>query len=179
ATRTENRKNGVLRGFGEYPGIEVLETVYGQWNQEIAESVMSDVITKYPVIDAFWAGGSMAMGALRAFENAKRMLPVCSGDPTKEFLVYAKKKLDEGVDFEFCCPGNPPGIGGTALALGIYLANGHELKMAFPKNTYYYPVKTFVTPDNLKRYLDIMKDEPEAAWISEYASDAEISAMFK
>jgi ribose transport system substrate-binding protein len=176
---TEQRRVGVEKAFAEYPGIEVLTTVYGQWNQATAEAVMNDVVAAHPRIDAFWAAGSMAMGCLRGFMNAGRPLPVCAGDPTKEFFVFAKKKLDQGVDFKFCCPGNPPGIGGTALALGIYMANGYKLKKPFPKNTYYYPVRTFVTADNLDEFLELMKDDPETMWCSEYAPDSQIRALFK
>ena len=176
---TEQRRVGVEKAFKEYPGIEILTTVYGQWNQATAEAVMNDVVSAHPQIDAFWTAGSMAMGCLRAFMNAGRPLPVCAGDPTKEFFVFAKKQLDKGVDFKFVCPGNPPGIGGTALAMGIYLANGYKFKEPLPKNTYYYPVKTFVTSKNLDEYLALMKDDPETMWVSEYADDAQIMALFK
>jgi hypothetical protein len=46
-----------------------------------AESVMHDVISTYPQIDAVFTIGSMGMGALRVFQNAGKPLPAISGDP--------------------------------------------------------------------------------------------------
>jgi ribose transport system substrate-binding protein len=176
---TEQRRIGVTKAFKEFPGIEVLTTVYGKWNQASAEAVMNDVIAAHPKIDLLWTTGSQAMGCVRAFENANRKPPVLTGDPTKEFFVYAKKQLSAGKDFKFVCPGNPPGIGGTATAFGIYLANGYKLKKPLPNNTYYYPVATFVTAENLDQFLETMKDDPETMWVSEFADDAQIKALFQ
>ena len=63
--------------------------------------------------------------------------------------------------------------------MGIYFSNGFKLKEPLPKNTYYYPVKTFVTSKNLDEFLVKMKDDPETMWVSEYADDTQIKALFK
>jgi ribose transport system substrate-binding protein len=175
---TEQRRAGLKKAFKEFPGIEILTTVYGKWNPANAEQVMNDIVAAYPQIDGVWVTGSMAMGVVRAFQNAGKKVPIMSGDPTKEFLLFAKDYLKEDPNWKFVCPGNPPGIGGTATGIGILIANGKELK-PLKMNTIYYAVETFVTPDKIDQTLKMMKNDPATAWISEYASESVLNSYFK
>lgn len=174
---TQKRHEGVKAALAEFPNVKVLTTVYGEWNQATAEAVMNDVVAAYPKIDAVITVGSMGMGALRAFQNAGRALPAITGDPTVEFIRFAAA---QGDDFIFAAPANPPGIGATALAIGVYMINGYEFKAGvLQNNVYYYPVKTLVTPENLADYIAEFEGADPATWISEYASDADVRALFK
>jgi len=174
---TQKRHEGVKAALAEYPNVNVLTTVYGEWNQATAEAVMNDVVAAYPNIDAVITVGSMGMGALRAFQNAGRELPAITGDPTVEFIRFA---AEQGDDFIFAAPANPPGIGATSMAIGIYMINGYEFKDGvLNNNVYYYPVKTLVTPDNLDQYLKEFEGADPATWISEYATDEQVRALFK
>jgi len=177
---TQKRHEGVKGALKEFPGVKVLTTVYGEWNQATAEAVMNDVVAAYPKIDAVITVGSMGMGALRAFQNAGRELPAITGDPTVEFMLFADEQRKAGKEFIFAAPANPPGIGGTAMAIGVYMLHGYEFKDGVLKdNTYFYPVKTLVTPENLDDYLDEYAGADPATWISEYASDEEVRKLFK
>ena len=174
---TQKRHEGVLAALAENPKVNVLTTVYGEWNQATAEAVMNDVVAAYPDIDAVITVGSMGMGALRAFQNAGRALPAITGDPTVEFIRFAAQ---QGDGFIFASPANPPGIGATSLAIGVYMINGYEFKDGvLENNVYLYPVKTLVTPENLDQYLKEFEGADPATWISEYATDAEVRALFK
>ncbi|UCF97778.1 MAG: substrate-binding domain-containing protein [Spirochaetaceae bacterium] len=177
---TQKRHEGVKGALKEFPGVKVLTTVYGEWNQATAEAVMNDVVAAYPKIDAVITVGSMGMGALRAFQNAGRPLPAITGDPTVEFMLFCDEQRKAGKEFIFAAPANPPGIGGTALAIGVYMLHGYEFKDGVLKdNTYFYPVKTLVTNDNLDDYLKEYAGQDPATWISEFASDEEVRKLFK
>jgi ribose transport system substrate-binding protein len=177
---TQKRHEGVKGALKEFPNVKVLTTVYGEWNQATAEAVMNDVVAAYPKIDAVITVGSMGMGALRAFQNAGRPLPAITGDPTVEFMLFAEQQIKAGKKFIFAAPANPPGIGGTALAIGVYMLNGYEFKDGvLENNTYFYPVKTLVTPENLDQFLKQYAGADPATWISEYASDEEVRKLFK
>jgi len=177
---TQKRHEGVKGALKEFPGVKVLTTVYGEWNQATAEAVMNDVVAAYPKIDAVITVGSMGMGALRAFQNAGRELPAITGDPTVEFMLFCDEQRKAGNEFIFAAPANPPGIGGTALAIGVYILNGYEFKDGvLENNTYFYPVETLVTNDNLDKYLKEYAGQDPATWISEYASDAAVQKLFK
>jgi ABC-type sugar transport system substrate-binding protein len=152
---TQKRHEGVKGALKEFPNVKVLTTVYGEWNQATAEAVMNDVVAAYPKIDAV-------------------------GDPTVEFMLFAEQQIKAGKKFIFAAPANPPGIGGTALAIGVYMLNGYEFKDGvLENNTYFYPVKTLVTPENLDQFLKQYAGADPATWISEYASDEEVRKLFK
>lgn len=177
---TLKRHEGAKAVLEEFPDLELLTTVYGSYNQATAESVMNDVISTYPEIDAVFTIGSMGMGVLRAFENAGRSLPAISGDPTYEFALYAKEQRDKGVDFKYACPANPPGIGGTAMHIAVHLLNGKEFKDdVLDDNGYLYPVKAMITPENLDYWLEYFDGQDPSAWISEVADEEFVLNLFK
>jgi ribose transport system substrate-binding protein len=77
---TLQRAAGLEELVAKYPGIEVVSTVSGEWAQETANSVMTDVLQAHPDIDALYsAQDDMAVGAIRAIETAGLLAPV--GDP--------------------------------------------------------------------------------------------------
>jgi ribose transport system substrate-binding protein len=177
---TQKRHEGVKGALKEFPNVRVLTTVYGEWNQATAEAVMNDVVAAYPKIDAVITVGSMGMGALRAFQNAGRPLPAITGDPTVEFIRFCDQQIKAGKKLIFAAPANPPGIGGTALAIGVYMLNGYEFKDGvLDNNTYFYPVETLVTPENLAKFIKEFEGADPATWISEYASDEQVRKLFK
>jgi ribose transport system substrate-binding protein len=177
---TMKRMEGAKAVLKEFPNLELLTTAYASYNQSTAESVMNDLISTYPKIDAVFTIGSMGMGVCRAFENAGRPLPAISGDPTYEFALYAKKQRDNGVKFIYACPANPPGIGGTAMHLAAYLLNGYTFKAGVLQgNGYLYPVKAMITPQTLDKWLDYFKGQDPSAWISEVAGEDLIKTLFQ
>jgi ribose transport system substrate-binding protein len=177
---TMKRQEGAKAVLKEFPNLELLTTAYASYNQSTAESVMNDLISTYPKIDAVFTIGSMGMGVLRAFENAGRPLPAISGDPTYEFALYAKKQRDNGVKFIYACPANPPGIGGTAMHIAAYLLNGYNFKPGvLSDNGYLYPVKAMITPETLDQWLTYFKGQDPSAWISEVAGEDFIKAVFQ
>jgi ribose transport system substrate-binding protein len=177
---TMKRMEGAKAVLKEFPNLELLTTAYASYNQSTAESVMNDLISTYPKIDAVFTIGSMGMGVLRAFENAGRPLPAISGDPTYEFALYAKKQRDSGVKFIYACPANPPGIGGTAMHIAAYLLNGYVFKPGvLVDNEYFYPVKAMITPETLDHWLDYFKGQDPSAWISEVAGEDLIKTLLQ
>lgn len=178
---SQKRYEGTKAVLKEFPGLKELTVVYGEWNQATAEAVMNDVVATYPKIDAIFTTGAMGMGALRAFMNADRPLPAISGDPTVEGMLFAKEQLDMGVDFWFANPLNPPGIGGTALAIGVYLLHGHEFKDGMlENNVFYYPLKTdYISRENIDEFLMKYQGQDPSIWISEWADDETVRSYFK
>jgi len=177
---TLKRHEGAMAVLKEFPNLELLTTVYAAYNQSTAESVMHDVISTYPQIDAVFTIGSMGMGALRAFQNAGKPLPAISGDPTYEFALFAKEQRDKGVNFKCACPANPPGIGGTAMHIAVQLLNGKKFKDGvLQDNGYLYPVKAMITPETLDHWLEYFKGQDPSAWISEVADEQFILNLFQ
>ncbi len=176
---TMKRHEGAKAVLKEFPGLELLTTAYASYNQSTAESVMTDLISTYPKIDAVFTIGSMGMGVLRAFEKAGRPLPAISGDPTHEFALHMKELQESGKKLAYACPANPPGIGGTAMHIAAYLLNGHTFKAGvLEDNGYLYPVKSMITPATLDHWITYFKGQDASAWISEVAGEEDIKKLF-
>lgn len=177
---TLKRHEGAKAVLEEFPGLNLLTTVYGEYNQSTTESVMNDVIATYPQIDAVFTIGSMGMGVCRAFESAGRPFPAVSGDPTAEWVFYAEGLRSSGVDFKYACPANPPGIGGTAMHIAAHLLNGDSFKSGvLEDNGYLYPVSAMITPETLDDWIEYFDGADPSEWVSEVASAEFIDNLFE
>ena len=73
APTNRERVRGYKRALGEFPGIEVLGSGIGNYQQPDARRVMAKFLTDYPQIDAVLsANDGMALGALEALKEAGR-----------------------------------------------------------------------------------------------------------
>ncbi|GAB0117714.1 substrate-binding domain-containing protein [Acidisoma sp. 7E03] len=68
----ENRMNPAKEIFAQYPGINILDTVYSDWSPVKGKQVMQAVVAKYGrKIDAVWsAHGLQVPGSVEAFVEA-------------------------------------------------------------------------------------------------------------
>ena len=175
------RQQGFDKVLAEYPGLKLLTTVYGAWNQSTAEATMNDVVATYPDIDAVFTIGSMGMGAARAFMNAGLDLPIMCGDPTVEWLRFSEKYLKDNPKWKFAAPTNPPGIGATAFSIGVYQLNGFKLKDELVNNNvFYYALDAdHINNDNLNEFLKLYQYADESEWITEWADDDTVRSYFK
>jgi ribose transport system substrate-binding protein len=73
APTNRERVRGYRRALAEFPGIEVLGSGTGNYQQPDAKRVMEKFLANYPQIDAVLsANDGMALGALEALQEAKR-----------------------------------------------------------------------------------------------------------
>ena len=73
APTNRERVRGYKRAFAEFPGIEVLASGVGNYQQPDAKRVMAKFLGDYPQIDAVLsANDGMALGALEALKEANR-----------------------------------------------------------------------------------------------------------
>ena len=73
APTNRERVRGYQRAFAEFPGIEVLGSGIGNYQQPDAKRVMEKFLGEHPQIDAVLsANDGMALGALEALKDAKR-----------------------------------------------------------------------------------------------------------
>jgi ribose transport system substrate-binding protein len=77
APTNRERVRGYKRAFAEFPGIEVLGSGIGNYQQPDAKAVMAKFLQDYPQIDAVLsANDGMALGALEALKEANRSATV-------------------------------------------------------------------------------------------------------
>ena len=102
----------------QYPGIEILDSQPGEWNQQKALSVMENYLQKYPQIDAVYTcDDDMLKGALQAYQESGR-------DDIKVFLGGAGmqdmlKRIIDGDPLVKANVSFPPDVMATAVSLGV------------------------------------------------------------
>lgn len=72
-TVNTDRVDAAKAVFAKYPGIKILASQSGMWNQQKAYDVMQTMLTANKQVDAIWAqDDDMALGAERALKQAGR-----------------------------------------------------------------------------------------------------------
>ncbi|HYZ63613.1 MAG TPA: substrate-binding domain-containing protein [Acetobacteraceae bacterium] len=173
----EARRKAALDTFKAFPGIEIVWAGYGEWDHAKAQAVMATVIASYPQIDGAFVEDSMGLGVLRAFQNARRPIPVMTAEAQKSFLLAWKRELQNGTDMRAFAQPNPPDISRNAIGIAVRLADGRTLKPQ-PDNTIFYPVSGQVTRDNLDQVLAQMQDKPDSYFLAEWFSEPQLDALF-
>ncbi len=147
------RMSAVLDTFDEYPGINVLASESGFWDQATGQQVMSDYLAAYPNLDGFWTQDGMAVGAWEAVRAANpETLPLGTGEGRVNFLRMWGEMLEEYPDFETIAVANAPGVNATALRIAIEILSGRELDTSILGGQYgttiVIDVPIVVTPEN-------------------------------
>lgn len=187
--------------LAEYPEINVLSSVPGNWSQTEAQSIMTTMLSSYENIDGILAQDVMGEGILKAYSNAGIEPPVMTGDYTKSFLNVWKENPDLNTIGVSYAPGNAV----PALDVAIRLLQGKELNedllVANPmdpnqKNTIMVPPPYVVTRDaqpdapwmegldntkaiSLDEAIELMADQPDTAALDGYPSQDFIDSFFK
>ncbi|HEX4043659.1 MAG TPA: ABC transporter substrate-binding protein [Xanthobacteraceae bacterium] len=174
----EARRKAALDTFAKFPGIQIVWKGYGLWDQAKAQAVMATVLASQPEIDGVFVEDSMALGVMRAFENANRPVPTMTGETQKAFLEEWKKVLVKEPNLKIFAQVNPPDISRTALGVAVRIADGRKLK-PLENHTYYYPITTFVTSADLDATLAKMKDKPNGYFLAAWLSEPQLDALFQ
>lgn len=134
------RVEGIRASLVLFPGISVLEEVFGNWDQATAKKQMTDALYRHTQIDGILSQDGMALGVLQAYEAADRDPPVMTGETMNAFL---EKSLEMSTlsDFQTFALTNPPGIGASALSLGLYMLTENIRPKSGEAMQFFYPVR--------------------------------------
>lgn len=171
------RLKGMEDVLERYPEIHVMTQAEGKWDQITARQAMSDLLVAYSNIDGVLVQDSMPFGVLRAYESANKPLPIITGETTTVFL-REWKRLKDTENFSSFAQNNPPGIGVTALGIGVRLVQEKEWKTPLKDNTFYYAIKTTVTNENLEEELEKLRDKPDTYIYDEWLTEEQLDALF-
>jgi ribose transport system substrate-binding protein len=88
-----SRSDGFDRALKEFPGIKLVASQPGNWNQVDSRKVMDDIIVAHPRIDGVFAqNDSAGVGVMQAAEDAGLKIPIVGLDGNKETV----KLIGEG-----------------------------------------------------------------------------------
>jgi ribose transport system substrate-binding protein len=154
APTSRERLRGYKQALGEAPGIELIASGIGNYQQTDGKRVMAGFLQTHPEIDAVLsANDSMALGALEALKEAKRTATVIGING----ILPAVKKVESGdmlatVDF------NMFKIGCTAT-----LAAVRHLKHEAVPERLMLPAE-IIDKSNYKAWLVPVEQRPCPAW---------------
>jgi ribose transport system substrate-binding protein len=145
--------SGILKAFKQYPDLKLVQEVIGEASATKTQEELIKVLPSLPNVDAVITHcGGDAIGAVRAFEQSGRKLPIIIGDNTAEFIHWWLKK-DGYATFS---QGSTPGCGGAAFWVALDLLNGYDVPEAMMLGI------PHIKNDNLADY----KDMPAGTFVS-------------
>ncbi|MDF2679448.1 MAG: Periplasmic binding protein domain containing protein [Brevibacillus sp.] len=121
----EERKNGALKAFKEYSGMQVVASQSANWKTEEGLNVMANILQANPDLNGvFCANDMMAFGAIQAIEAAGKtgQVAVAAYDALDQAKKYIKDgKMISTVDQK------PDDMGYYGVKFAVDLINGKEV----------------------------------------------------
>jgi ribose transport system substrate-binding protein len=181
------RMSAVYDAFAAYPGINVLASESGSWDEATGQQVMSDFLAAFPNLNGYWTQDGMAIGALEAVIAANPdPMPLGVGEARVKFLKLWKEMLDKNPDFETIAVANAPGVNSTALRIAVEMLQGKELDPAKLGGQFgqqiVIPIPVVVTPDNFDEMYNtyvVNGNFPDSYLMSGIMTQDEIQQFFK
>ena len=174
------RDQAAVETLKKYPGIKVLATANGNWDQAAAQQKMTDLLGSFPNIDGVLTQDGMSLGILRAFDAAGRKIPPVTGETQVAFIKeWEKRKTASG--FNSFGVENSPGALCTSLGIGVRLLQGKKLKdSSFVKpNEIWTKPALFVDNNNIDQVFAKYKDTLDSFYVNTWYSEDQIDALFQ
>lgn len=150
--------------------IEIVKEFAHGWDDTQAQQMMAQVISSGVQFDGI-VNQEGANGIMNAIQEAGIAYPGCitSSEEVKWIRHIADINKDE-LKFPYIIVENPPGIGATALAVGLNILSGFELDTSVLAewNNIKYAPQWVMTFDNQAAMLDSIKDLPDSTSVSSY-----------
>lgn len=138
---------GIEQGLKEYPNLKVVGTVYGKWDEATAQKAVAGILPSLPKIAAVVDQGGDGYGAVMAFKNAGRPIPmVLMGNRYDELAIWKQMKESSGYNTWSAC--SQPGAVGIAFWTALEVLNGKNV----PKVMHIRPL--VITSNSLNFFLD-------------------------
>jgi ribose transport system substrate-binding protein len=161
-TGNELRKQYRDEVLAKYPGIKLIASVPGNWDEAKAREVMGSLLAAHDKIDGVLSQDVMSQGIVRAFDAAGRKLVPMDGDYVKSFL----KVWQSRPDIKAAVVTNPPGNGADAVRMTVALLRGKHINQSLlqPNQTDPKVVNAVVIPEPIVVTREAEKNKP---WCTE------------
>jgi ribose transport system substrate-binding protein len=175
--------NGVAEVFANYPGIKVLATDTGKWDEATGQQVMSNFLAAYPNMTGYWTQDGMAIGALQAVMAANpAKWPQGVGEARCQYLKLWQEALKMNKDFDSIAVANHPGVSPTGLRIAYNMLMGKKVdasKLGGANGlSFVLPVAAVITKENLADGVKMCEGKPDAYLLDSILTDAEVQQYF-
>lgn len=160
---------GITEEIKSYPDIKIVQEVIGEASATKTQEELTKVMASLPEVDAVITHcGGDAIGAVNAFEQSGKEMPIIIGDNTAEFINW----WIEQDGYETLSQGSTPGCGAAAFWTALNILNGKEVPEKMMLSVPHIKIDnlneytgmksgTFVSPDFTNDY--VIKNIIEAA----------------
>jgi ribose transport system substrate-binding protein len=125
-TVNDDIHNGVLKSLKKNPNLKVVNEVYGNWTQSVAQKAVAGIIPSLPEIIAVATQGGDGLGTVNAFEAAGRPIPmVIMGNRYEELEKWKELKSKPG-GYSTMSVSGLPGISTIAFWTTLEVLNNPE-----------------------------------------------------
>ena len=121
------RNKGAEAVFKANPGIKVVAKYSGNWDSAAAQRATAAQLPSLPQVDGLWVSGGTD-GALKAFINAGKPLPVTAGEAENGFRRFLLPQGYKGKKVKGMSIGQPPFLSLVSLELGRAVLAGDRGK---------------------------------------------------
>ena len=178
------RMEGVAEVFAQYPGINVLATDTGKWDEATGQQVMSNFLAAYPTLDGYWTQDGMAIGALQAVMAANpAQWPQGVGEGRCQYLKLWEEALTMNPDFDSIAVANHPGVSPTGLRIAVNMLQGKQVdktKLGGANGlSFVLPLAAVITSENLDEGLTMCDGQPDAYLLDNILTEEEVQQYFK
>lgn len=119
------RYDGAMSVFKKYPGIHIVDTVYGNWDDAVTQSRFSTALASYPHVNGVWSEGG-TYGAIKAFLAAGRKLVPMAGEASNGFRLALINKTYQKAGLSGISIGQPPALSALALQYAVKILQGKK-----------------------------------------------------
>src|SRR5215213_8384353 len=178
------RMEGVDEVFKDYPDIKVLAKDTGKWDEATGQQVMSNFLSAYPNLDAYWTQDGMAIGALQAVMAANpAKWPQGVGEGRCQYLKLWQEAKELNPDFDSIAVANHPGVSPTGLRIALNMLQGKQVdtsKLGGANGlSFVIPLAAVITSDNLDEGLAMCEGKPDAYLLDNIMTDEEVQQYFQ
>ncbi|KIX13783.1 sugar ABC transporter substrate-binding protein [Dethiosulfatarculus sandiegensis] len=125
----EEMYQGNLKALKNYPNMEVLATVHGDFSATKTQEALLQVLPSLKKVDGVITQcGGDAYGAAQAFEQIGSLgRPVIIGDNSAEFLKWWSEVGKKDGEYKTYSRGTCPSVSSAAFWASLYILNGYDV----------------------------------------------------
>ncbi|MCI1959631.1 MAG: substrate-binding domain-containing protein [Clostridia bacterium] len=120
--------DGVAAGLKAHPNFNVVGTVYGSFSATATQEELSKILPSLPKVDAVITQcGGDSYGAVQAFEQSGKDMPLILGDNGAEYIDWWKQQSEKDPNFKAISRSTSPSVCQVAFWAALYALNGGQI----------------------------------------------------
>lgn len=126
ATADTDISAAIHASLAQFPGLQVVDAVHGNWTQETAHEAVTQILPSLPKIDAVVTQGGDGYGTALAFAQSDRPMPIIMmGNRYDELKWWQEQR--EATGYKTISASATPGISAVALWTAQQIFAGKEV----------------------------------------------------